>query len=289
MRGFPVPLELHRLTLLNVARDLLREALTRRWFLALFIGITLILLTLGMSLEMDVVDGALAGVRLFGSVLDTSIRSVDTALRPVFMAAAAAIFYGGTAFMILASSDFAPSLLSPGRIEHLLSLPVRRWQLLAGTYLGVIALSIVCALYGAGGLAVILGLKTGVWTWGPILAALLAVANFATLYAAMVASAIFARSTALSAAVGTSLFAFGIIAGLREQIAPLFEEGLGRAAFEAATRAVPRVSTLGTAAIDIAGARPIDQGGFALLIAGFGVFALAVLALGAWRFEQRDF
>ncbi|HZA14080.1 MAG TPA: hypothetical protein VE618_06275 [Myxococcaceae bacterium] len=246
MRGFPVPLELHRLTLLNVARDLIREALTRRWFLALFIGITLILLTLGMSLEMDVVDGALAGVRLFGSVLDTSIRSVDTALRPVFMAAAAAIFYGGTAFMILASSDFAPSLLSPGRIEHLLSLPVRRWQLLA-------------------------------------------VANFATLYAAMVASAIFARSTALSAAVGTSLFAFGIIAGLRAQIAPLFEEGVGRAVFEAATRAVPRVSTLGTAAIDIAGARPIDQGGFALLIAGFGVFALAVLALGAWRFEQRDF
>jgi Cu-processing system permease protein len=287
--AFPVPLELHRLTLLNVAGDLLREALTRRWFLALFIGITLILLVLGMSLELDVVDGALAGVRLFGSVLDTSIRSVDTALRPAFMAAAAAIFYGGTAFMILASSDFAPSLLSPGRIEHLLSLPVRRWELLAGTYLGVIVLSVVCALYGAAGLAVILGLKTGVWTWGPIQAALLAVANFATVYAAMVTSAMFARSTALSAAVGASLFALGIVAGLREQIAPLFEEGAGRAAFRAVTLAVPRVSTLGTAAIDIAGAWPIDPGGFAFLLIGFGVFALAVLALGAWRFEQRDF
>ena len=276
-------------TLFNVARDLLREALTRRWFLALFIGITLILLTLGMSLEMDVVDGALAGVRLFGSVLDTSIRSVDTALRPVFMAAAAIIFYGGTAFMILASSDFAPSLLSPGRIEHLLSLPVRRWELIGGTYLGVLVLSVLCALYGAGGLAIILGLKTGVWTWGPILAAVLAVANFATVYAAMVASAIFVRSTAVSAAVGVSLFALGIIAGLREQIAPLFQEGLGREAFRVVTLAVPRVSTLGTAAIDIAGARPLDQGAFAFLLIGFGLFALASLAFGAWRFEQRDF
>jgi ABC-type transport system involved in multi-copper enzyme maturation permease subunit len=289
MMLFGARLALHQVAVVNVARDLLREAFTRRWFLALFIGITLILLTLGMSLEMDVVDGALAGVRLFGSALDTSVRSVDAALRPVFMAAAAAIFYGGTAFMILASSDFAPSLLSSGRIEHLLSLPVRRWELLAGTYLGVLVLSVACALYGAGGLAVILGVKTGVWTWGPILAALLAVANFATMYAAMVASAIFARSTALSAAVGASLFAFGIIAGLRDQIAPLFKEGLGRAAFQTATLVVPRVSKLGMAAIDIAGARPIDHAALALLMAGFGLFALALLALGAWRFDQRDF
>ena len=277
------------MTIIHLAGDLLREALSRRWFLALFIGITLLLLTLGMSLEMDVVDGALAGARLFGSVLDTTVRSVDSALRPVFMAAAAVIFYGGTAFMIVASSDFAPSLLSPGRIEHLLSLPVRRWQLMAGTYLGVLALSLICALYGAGGLAVILGLKTGVWAWGPILAALIAVANFATLYAAMVATAIFARSTALSAGVGIALFGFGIVAGLRAEIAPLFREGLGRDAFALATLVVPRVSKLGTAAIDVAGARVIDLSGVATLLSGFVLFALALLAIGVWQFEQRDF
>jgi ABC-type transport system involved in multi-copper enzyme maturation permease subunit len=274
---------------LHVATDLLREAVSRKWFVALFAGITLLLLTLGLSLEMDVVDGALAGARLFGSVLDTSIRSVDAALRPVFFAAAALIFYGGTAFMLLASSDFAPSLLSPGRIEHLLSLPVRRWHLLAGTYLGVLVLSIVCALYGAGGLAVILGFKTGVWTWGPILAALLAVVNFATLYAAMLATALFARSTALSAAVGVLLFALGIVAGQRDNLAPLFEEGFGRRAFETFMRFVPRVSTLGNAAVDVASARAINVAGLFALLGGFAIFALSALALGAWRFEQRDF
>lgn len=273
----------------HVAADLLREALSRKWFLGLFLGITLLLLTLGLFLEMDVVDGALAGAKLFGSILDTSVRSVDAALRPVFMAAAALIFYGGTVFMVLASSDFAPSLLSPGRIEHLLALPVRRWELLAGTYAGVVTLSIACAIYGAGGLTVILGVKTGVWTWGPVLAAMLAVVNFATVYAAMIASALFVRSASLSAAVGSGLFAFGIIAGLRAEIAPLFEEGFGRRAFEAATQLVPRVSTLGKAAIDVAAARPIDGPGVAALLGGFGIFALSALALGAWRFEQRDF
>lgn len=276
-------------TTFGVAADLLREAASRKWFLALGAGITLVLATLGFSLQLEVLDGALAGVRLFGSVLDSSIRSADVALRPVFMAAAALIFYGGTLFMALACSDFAPSLLSPGRIEHLLSLPVRRWELLLGTYLGVLMLSLVCALYGAGGLSLILGLKTGVWTLGPLWAALLAVANFATVYAAMIATALFARSAAVSAAAGIALFIAGIIAGLRIEIAPLFEEGAGRTAFELWSMIVPRVSTLGTSAVDLAGGRTVDGSALATLLGGFCVFSLAVLAVGAWRFEQRDF
>lgn len=276
-------------TTFGVAADLLREAGSRKWFLALAVGITLLLAALGFSLQLDVLDGALAGVRLFGSVLDTSIRSADVALRPVFMASAALIFYGGTLFMALACSDFAPSLLSPGRIEHLLALPVRRWELLLGTYLGVLLLSLVCALYGAGGLAIILGVKTGVWTLGPLWAALLAVANFATVYAAMIATALFARSAAVSAAAGIALFIAGIVAGLRSEIAPLFEEGAGRRAFELWSMLVPRVSTLGTSAVDLAAGRTIDGGALASLLGGFCVFSLAVLAAGAWRFEQRDF
>jgi len=117
---------------LHVALDLFREAARRRWFVALGAGITLLLCVAGLTLRMDVVDGALAATRLFGKVIHTDIRSVDVALRPVFRAAAYVIFYGGLAFFILACSDFAPSLLAPGRIEHLLSLPVQRWQLLGG-------------------------------------------------------------------------------------------------------------------------------------------------------------
>ncbi len=276
-------------TTFAVATDLLREAVNRKWFIALAAGITLLLVTLGFSLQLEVLDGALAGVRLFGSVLDTSIRSADVALRPVFMASAAVIFYGGTLFMTLACSDFAPSLLSPGRIEHLLSLPVRRWELLLGTYLGVLLLSLACALYGACGFAVILGLKTGVWTFGPLLAAVLAVVNFATVYAAMIATTLFARSAAVSAAVGVLLFIAGIVAGLRTQVAPLFEEGVSRRVFEVWSMLVPRVSALGTSAMDLAAGRTLDTAALASMLGGFIVFSLALLAVGAWRFEQKDF
>src|SRR6185295_66063 len=139
-------------TMLAVAADLIREATKRKWFLGLAIAITAVLVTLSLSLRMDVVDGALAATRLFGKLTRGPIQSVDVALRPVFMAVAAVVFYGGSVFGIIACADFAPTLLSPGRIEHLLALPVRRWQLLAGTFLGVLALSLAAALYGSGGL-----------------------------------------------------------------------------------------------------------------------------------------
>src|SRR5687767_518850 len=144
-------------TTFAVALDLMKEAQKRKWFFGLAAAITIILFTLGFSLRMDIVDGALAATRLFGQVLDHNIQSVDVVLRPVFRAAAYVIFYGGIVFGIVACADFAPSLLSPGRIEHLLALPIKRSQLLIGTFLGVLALAVMAALYGAGGLTLILG------------------------------------------------------------------------------------------------------------------------------------
>lgn len=274
---------------LSVALDLFREAASRRWFLALGVGITLLLCAAGLTLRLDVVDGALAATRLFGRVINTDIRSVDVALRPVFRAAAYLIFYGGLAFGILACSDFAPSLLAPGRIEHLLALPVQRWQLLAGTFLGVLGLATLGALYGAGGLALLLAVKTGVWTARPILAALIASVTFCALYGAMLTAALFARSAALSAATGGALFLAGIIAGYRDRVATFFESGVARASFEAVTLLLPRVSTLADASADLAASAPVDRAALASELAGLAVFGLGALALGIWRFEQKDF
>ena len=132
----------------GIAGYVLREAAARKFILAFLLGVTGLLVTLSLSLRIEVVDGALAASRLFGELLPTDIRAVDVALRPVFMAAAGIVFYGGILFGIVACSDFAPSLLSPGRIEHLLALPLRRWHLLAGTLLGVMTLAVLGAVYG---------------------------------------------------------------------------------------------------------------------------------------------
>lgn len=275
--------------MLAVAADLIREATKRKWFLGLAIAITAVLVTLSLSLRMEVVDGALAATRLFGKLARGPIQSVDVALRPVFFAVAAVAFYGGSVFGIVACADFAPTLLSPGRIEHLLALPVRRWQLLAGTFLGVLALSLAAALYGSGGLAVLLGVKTGLWNWRLLIAGLLSTVSFAAVYAAMLTASLYARSASVSAAIGFVVFISGIVAGFRHELIPMFEAGAGRTLFTGYTLLFPRISALAGAAMDIAGNQPLQVRSLWSLLAGVLVFGGGVLTLGIWRFEQKDF
>jgi len=273
----------------TVAGDLLREAASRRWFLALGIGITTALVVLGFALRLEVVDGALAATRLFGKTVRSDIRSVDVALRFVYRAAAYVLFYGGLAFGIVACADFGPSLLAPGRIEHLLSLPVRRYELLLGTFLGVLALSMIGAIYGAGGFTLLFAVKTGVWTLRPIAAALLASVTFAGIYGAMLTAAVAVRSAALSAAVGVVLFGLGIVAGYRDRLDTFFEAGPAREAFGAVTFVLPRVSALADASADIAASASVKLNVLASQMVGLLVFGFAALALGIHLFEQKDF
>lgn len=272
-----------------VALDLLREAASRKWFLALAVGITIVLCILAFALRLDVVDGALAATRFFGKTLRTDIRSADMALRPVFQGTAYMIFYGGLAFGVVACADFGPSLLAPGRIEHLLALPLRRWELLTGTFLGVLMLSIFGALYGAGGLTLILGFKTGVYTIRPVLGALLASVTFCAIYGAMLAVAVVVRSAAISAATGILLLIAGIIAGNRDKLDSFFESGIARQTFRGVTLFLPRVSTLANASSDLAGSLPLDGPAIASQIVGLAIFGFSALALGIHIFEQKDF
>ena len=274
---------------LSIAMALLREAASRKWFLGMAAAISLALVTLGFALRMEVVDGALAATRLFGDLISHDVQSADVALRPVYQAGSYVIFYGGLAFGILSCADFGPSLLSPGRIEHLLALPVRRWELLFGTFLGVLALSSLGALFGAAGFTVLFSVKTHTFTMRPLVAALLASATFTSLYGAMLVSALFVRSAALSAAVGGGLFAAGIVAGYRNELSPMFESGLARGAFEAVTLLLPRVSTLADQAARIAGSEPVDPFALTRLVGGLVLFGLATLAAGIYRFERQDY
>ncbi|MBU8894489.1 ABC transporter permease [Corallococcus sp. M34] len=274
---------------LGIAAYVLREAASRKFILAFLVGITLVLAVVALSLRIEVIDGALAATRLFGDVIPTSIRAVDVALRPVFKAAAFIVFYGGIVFGIVACSDFAPGLLSPGRIEHLLALPLRRWHLLAGTFLGVMTLALGGTVYGAGGLTLIFGVKTGYWTLGPLIAGVLACVGFAAVYAVMLTTATFVRSAALCAAAGGLFLVGGIIAGFRQQLSRFFEAGLGRNAFEAVTLLLPRLSALAMAAADLAASTPPQIRSLGLLLVGVFVFGLGALVVGFWRFEGKDY
>jgi Cu-processing system permease protein len=275
--------------LFAVAWDVLREAASRRWILVMGVVITLALVLMTLGLQMELVEGSLSATRLFGHDVSTDIRPADIALRPIFHAAAYVITYVGLPFGILACADFAPKLLAPGRIEHLLSLPLRRWELLGGTLLGVLVLATLAAVYAAGGLTLVLGFKTGVWEPGLILAALITAVSFTAIYAAMLVASVFVRSTALAAGVGFALFWAGVVSGYRVELGRLFQPGIGRACFAGVTLLVPRVSALADAASAFASHAPVELARFLAMVAGALVFTLAAFGVGAVQFARKDY
>ncbi len=277
------------MTALALATDLLREARSRRWVLALVAGTTLVLAVVALGLRLEVVDGALAATRLFGGTLSTDVQAVDVALRPLFAGTAYVVFYGGIVLGIVATADFAPALLAPGRIEHLLALPVRRWEVIAGTFLGVELLVLGGATYGGAGMVLVLWVKTGVLNGGPLLAALSAAMAFAPVYGAMLATAVAARSAALSGGAGLALFVGGIVAGERGSLAELFGEGASRSTFLVVTALLPRLSRLGSLGARAAESQPIAGISALAVVAGSAAFALALLAFAAARFERKDY
>lgn len=275
--------------LFRVACDLLLEAARRKWFLGLFGAITLVLLVLGFSLQLDVVDGAIAGSKLFGSLLFDDIVSTHQVMGGLYMATAYVSFYGGAFFLAIACSDFAPELLAPGRIEHLLSLPVSRWQLLFGTYLGVVALAALGVLYGAGGLTMLLGVKTGVWNVKLLIGSGVGWVGFCALYAVMLTSNFFVRSAALSGALGVVTLILGVVASFRESIAVAMTAGFGRELFSWVMLPIPRLGTLATVSARLAASEPIEGELVSRLLAGCFIFSAALLSVAAYRFERKDF
>lgn len=271
-----------------VAADLLREAVSRRWFFALIAAITLLVALLGATLKLEIVDGALAATSFFGRSVRHDIRAADLALRPVFRAATYLIFYGGILFGNLACSDFAPELLAPGRVEHVLSLPVRRVEVVLGTFVGVLALALGGTLYGALGFTLVLCIKSEVWSLLPVVGALLACVAFSAIYGVMLATAVLARSAALSAAAGGATFVIGILASFRSDLATMLH-GAFSPVFLFVTSPFPRFANLATLAGELATGGAVDANGAARLIVGTLTFALACVALAAWEFERRDY
>ncbi len=275
---------------LAVMIDLWIDAASRRWLLALFAGVSLLLVGLGFSLELEVVDGALAATKLFGDVVSSGVlQAADVALRPLVKGVSYVVFYGWLLFGIFVTADFGPSLLQPGRIEHLLSLPVRRAELLLGTYLGVLGIASAFAFYATGGVVLILYVKAGLFLPRLVAASGLAVVVFMAIYSAMLCAALFVRSAALSALVGAGLFILGLIAGERSHLLPMFSAGFSRSAFDLIIRFFPPISRFGDLGADYAVASGIDAPYLAVHLLGVLLFAVASLGIGLVRFEGRDF
>lgn len=273
----------------NVALDVLRESASSRYITVLFAVLVAGILTLSFALDLEVVEGALAAGRLFGQEVGGGIRPIDIALRPVFQGLAHLVFYLGILFGIVSTADVAPRLWSPGRVELLLSLPVKRWEVVFGTFVGVMSISILAAMFAVGGISGVLFFKGGFATIAPLAGSLVAVIGFMSVYSAMLLASSFFRSATLSAGVGLFVYLVALMTSDRENFLSWFRDGGIRDVLEILIAPLPPLNALADLGAGVAGGEipPLMDG---LMAVGVTLaFSIAMLLLTSFVVAEKDY
>jgi hypothetical protein len=276
-------------TFVHLARDVVKEAFASRLMLGLFLCIAVGLLLLVFSLDLDVVDGALAGSRLFGRATGSSIVPVDVFLRPAFQALAWVTFYLGLLFGIVATADIAPRTLSPGRVEHLLALPVRRVELVVGVYVGVAAICALTTAIGVGGVSLVLFVKAGFATAAPAAGAAMACVGFAAIYAVMLAVGALSRSAALSAGAGLVTYVLGIVAAHKNGLLMWTTNRVVRTVIEGVLTPVPNLQALADVGAGVAAGEQVALAAVVPVVGGALAFAAFAVVVAAAVVQAKDY
>lgn len=222
-----------------------RELWAKKIVLGLFVISSLVLLMVAFALNLDVVEGSLEGLRLFGQEAETgemeeeapplTLTRVVVAVESVVAGAA---YWVGILLALFASAPLFSDLQAAGRVELLLSKPVSRLQVVGGHILGVWAAIAVLTLYLLGGVWLIMSIKSGIWHPRFLLSILIVTAMFAVMYAAMMLASVWTQSTALALIVSYGLIFVSMVLAGGEAVASLLGP-VGRPIFWGLYHALP--------------------------------------------------
>ncbi len=266
-------------------RDTFREAFARKVFWGLFGLSTALILFFLFLLKIDVVQGAIATVSLFGQQTG---REMDvTRLVRGAHAGIASFLYGAAMFLaVFASAGLIPTIFEPGRIELLLSKPVSRTHLLLGRYAGNLLVIGLNVAYLAVGVWLIFGWKTGVWNSTFLGVIATTIFMFAVLLSVVVFVSVLSESAALATMVAFALMILSPILAQKSLAERLLSSEWSRNVWRALYWIVPKVFEVGRINMDMVQGRPIS--GLAPVWTS-AVFAAVVLAAGLYSFSRRNF
>ena len=212
-----------------------RELWAMRLTQAMFAVATLAWLLLSFAMNMDVVEGSLAALRIFGfettptdGVFDeasgewvSQALSLDKFLIGINTFVFGAAYFLGTLLGLFATMPLINGFLEQGRIDLLLSKPLSRPRLLFGHLAGVWFTVFVLAAYLVGGVWMTLSFKTGVWLPRFLIAIPIITLMFAVMYSVILTVSIASRSSGLGLVVAYGLIFVSIILASHEQLVPV--------------------------------------------------------------------
>ena len=269
---------------LALVRDTFREAFARKIFWGFFGCSTAVILFFVFLMKIDVVEGALATVSLFGK--EMRAQEVTNIVRGVQGALAAFLYGFGLFLAVFASAGLIPTIFEPGRIELLLSKPLSRTHILLGRFAGNVLVVALNTSYLVLGVWIILGLKTGIWS--PVF--LISIATTTFIFAVLLAVVVFIGVTLESAAAATMItVALMIISPILAQTSlmmRLLSSEWSRNLWRGIYYSLPKVYEVGKMTLDAIQSRTFA--GYAPIWSS-AVFGTAVLGAALAIFQRRDF
>src|SRR5712692_1307983 len=166
----------------GILLDTFQESFRNKMFLFFFLVSTLIVASIGLALNMDVVNGVLHGVTFLGSELRVPAFTVKQWVENFQSGLAMFIGTFGMIVALMATSTLFPQMLQKGSIDLLLCRPIARWRLITTRFVGGAAIMAFNAAYLFVGVWTVLGIKSGVWNRGFPLSTILAIFAFIVLF-----------------------------------------------------------------------------------------------------------
>lgn len=274
--------------------DVMREAAARWTLVAYFFLSTIFIIIFASAINLDIVDGALAGAKLFGKDVNMSGELPLEKLVLGFESGFSVVLYLMSTFLaVFATAHLVPRMQDKGTIDLYLSRPVSRFKLLMSRYIAGLVLAGSNIVYLFGSIWLILMWKTHVFHPRFIMSAVIIFFVIAMLMAFAFLVGVITSSTAVSIMSTFAIFLFGALLVGHERMAAAVSKEWQAWLINGLYWVLPKTFELGQAAVAFVGgemmpervARVLAPAPF-LTTAAFGV---SCLALASWLFQRKEF
>ena len=268
----------------------MRLAIVAYFFLS-----TVFIIIFASAINLDIVDGALAGAKLFGKEVEMggSEISIEKLVLGFETGFSGFLYVFCTFLAIFATAHLVPRMQEKGTIDLYLARPVSRVRLLLSRYLAGLILAGSNVVYLMGSIWVIVAWKTGVWNTRFLLAGSIIFLVIAVLLAFAFLVGVFTSSTAVSIMATYGIFFFGLMLAAHDKFAAAVSKQWQANVIETLYWVFPKTAELLTAVVAFVGGeqlperivRTLAPAPF-LTTAAFGV---GCLILASFLFTRKEF
>lgn len=280
--------------LLANIEDVMREAAARWTLVAYFFLSSLFILIFAFAVNLDIVDGALAGARLFGNDVTVSGQlSIEKLVLGFESGFSGFLYFLCTFLAIFATAHLVPRMQEKGTIDLYLSRPVARVHLLLSRYLAGLILAGANTFYLIVSMWLIVVWKTHVVHPRFLVAGAIILFVIATLLAFAFLVGVVTSSTAVSIMTSYAAFFFGFMLVGHKQFAAAVSKEWQAWLIHALYWVLPKSAELFGAVVAFVSDKQLPREmASALTPMPFlttAAFALGCLSLASWMFHRKEF